>query len=61
MTTTELDELTIGICREHSTESEDYEIPAARLAITGIIHKVTPPGIRECVSMLINYGCKAVL
>lgn len=57
MTTTELDELTIGTCREHSTESEDYEILAARLAITGIIHKVTPPGIRECVSMLRSYGC----
>lgn len=57
MTTTELDELTIGICREHSTESEDYEILAARLAITGIIHKVTPPGIRECVGLLRSYGC----
>ena len=57
MTTRELDELAIQICREKLTENEEYEILASRIAITNTNHKISPPSIFECMQMLITNGC----
>lgn len=57
MTTLEIEELTIDICREHSTENEEYQLLASRIAITGLIHKSSPPCIKNCVIELVLNGC----
>jgi ribonucleotide reductase alpha subunit len=56
ITTKELDQLAIDDANEHVSHNEQYEYLAARLAITGFIHKETSPCIREATNALISDG-----
>lgn len=56
ITTKELDRISIDDCNEHTSHNEQYEYLAARLAITGSIHKETSPCIKEATNALIADG-----
>lgn len=56
ITTKQLDQLTIDDCNEHTSSNEQYEYLAARIAITGFIHKETSPCIKEATNALILDG-----
>lgn len=56
ISTKELDQLAIDDCTEHISHNEQYDFLAARLAITGFIHKETSPCIKEATNALVTDG-----
>lgn len=56
ISTKELDQLAIDDCTEHISHNEQYDFLAARLAITGFIHKETSPCIKEATNALLTDG-----
>lgn len=56
ITTRELDHLSIQYCNDNCSSNEEYEYLAARIAITGDIHKETSECIKESTKSLVEYG-----